>query len=253
MKPFDVLNSLHDVLCNLDKSPLHSSWRFQCGFLSPSWPLYHKLLGRYLMFYVTAGCRQTHSIQSLRCSIYQPCICIKHCFSCSISPLSTSDHLWILVTNKLPTTNKRPRFARRTVWCYSQGDFEKACKMLDMQCWLGPTTWWTWYGPLLADMAIHLSEYYKQMHFLLSSSSNLNSLDQSLYLAVKQSSEETPSLRPTLSSFKLLQIKFITNRIVSEVSRQNFSSLSNFKQFMRKHFENCLSCLPERNPLLLLY
>ena len=135
MKPFDVLNSLHDVLCNLDKSPLHSSWRFQCGFLSPSWPLYHKLLGRYLMFYVTAGCHQIHSLQSLRYSIYQPCICIKHCFSCSISPLSTSDHLWILVTNKLPTTNKRPHSARRTVWCYSQSDFEKASKMLDSIDW----------------------------------------------------------------------------------------------------------------------
>ena len=70
MKPFDVLNSLHDVLCNLDKSPLHSSWRFQCGFLSPSWPLYHKLLGRYLMFYVTAGCHQIHSLQSLRYSMH---------------------------------------------------------------------------------------------------------------------------------------------------------------------------------------
>ena len=59
-----------------------------------------------------------------------------HLISCStVSPLSTSDHLGILLTYKLPTTNKRPRSCRRTVWCYSQGDFEKACELLDRVDW----------------------------------------------------------------------------------------------------------------------
>ena len=44
---FDVLNNLHDVLSNLDVS-LFSRFilvgDFNVDFLSPNWPLYHKLL-----------------------------------------------------------------------------------------------------------------------------------------------------------------------------------------------------------------
>ena len=172
---------------------------FNVDFLSPSWPLYHKLLRRYLMFYVTAGCHQTHSLQSLRYSIYQPCICIKHCFSCGISPLSTSDHLWILVTNKLPTTNKRPRSTRRSVWCYSQGDFEKACKMLDSVDWdllLDEPDmdhcWQTW-------QSTYLNIISKCISYFPAEATLIPWINHSI--SVKQSSEETPSLRPTNTQF----------------------------------------------------
>ena len=35
-----------------------------------------------------------------------------------------------ILTYKLPTTNKRPCTLRRSVWCYSLGDFDKACAIL---------------------------------------------------------------------------------------------------------------------------
>ena len=57
--------------------------------------------------------------------------CSPHLVSCNtISPPSTSDHTGIHLTYKLPTTKKRPRTPRRSVWCYSLGDFDKATEIL---------------------------------------------------------------------------------------------------------------------------
>ena len=75
-------------------------------------------------------------------------------------------------------------------------------------------------------------------------------------ISVKQSSRETPPLKPTNTQAVLLNY---SNSSSSETGlslrseRPNSSSLSNFKQLMRKHFRNCLSCSQERNPISLLY
>ena len=42
---------------------------------------------------------------------------------------------FISLSYKLPTTNKRPRTPQRSVWCYSLGDFDKACEILSDVDW----------------------------------------------------------------------------------------------------------------------
>ena len=51
--------------------------------------------------------------------------------SCSvISPLTNSDHMGVSINYSLPTSRKTSHFPRRTVWCYSQGDFDKANELI---------------------------------------------------------------------------------------------------------------------------
>ena len=52
------------------------------------------------------------------------------------SPLYTSDHLGVSIIYKAPTSNKRPSSFRRSVWCYSHADFDKACNMLQDVDWV---------------------------------------------------------------------------------------------------------------------
>ncbi len=54
---------------------------------------------------------------------------------CTISPLSNSDHMGLSIVCKLPTQFKRPLTPRRIVWCYSQGNFVKACELLQQLDW----------------------------------------------------------------------------------------------------------------------
>ena len=51
--------------------------------------------------------------------------------SCNvIPPLANSDHMGVSITYNISSHHKRPRSPRRSVWCYLQGDFERACDLL---------------------------------------------------------------------------------------------------------------------------
>ena len=149
--------------------------------------------------------------------------------SCStISPLSSSDHLGILLTYKLPTTNKRPHSCRRTVWCYSLADFEKAREMLDSVDWDQlldePNVnqcWQTWQSTYLNIISKCIPKK------VLSSRRNLPWINPAICRAIKRRNSLFKAYKRSGSSSKLLQYKFIRNRIVSEVRK---AKLQFFKQ-----------------------
>ena len=54
-------------------------------------------------------------------------------------PLSNSDYLGLSIVCNISTQFKRPKTPRRLVWCYTLGDFHKACELLrniDWDCLL---------------------------------------------------------------------------------------------------------------------
>ena len=133
----DFFDNLYDVLCTLDIS-LFSNFLllgdFNIDFLLQSHPLFSKLAcitSSFLLHQVV--CHPTHFSYSGVPSIIDLCFLshLSKLVSCNtITPLSTSDHMGIHLTYKLPNTSKKPNTPRRSVWCYSLGDFEKACEML---------------------------------------------------------------------------------------------------------------------------
>ena len=110
-----ILNSLHYVLCNLDVS-LFSHFilvgDFNVDFLSPNRHLYHKLLSITSCFLLQQVVTEPTHFSHLGTPSIIDLFFVSnptHLISCStVFPLSTSDHLGILLTYKLPTTNKRP-------------------------------------------------------------------------------------------------------------------------------------------------
>ena len=224
---FEVLNSLHDVLCNLDVS-LFSHFilvgDFNVDFLSPNRPLYHKLLSITSCFLLQQVVTEPTHFSHLGTPSIIDLFFVSnptHLISCStVSPLSTSDHLGILLTYKLPTTNKRPRSCRRTVWCYSQGDYEKACELLDRVDWDQlmdepdvDQCWQSWQSTYLNIISKCIPKK------VLSSRRNLPWINPSICQAIKRRNSLFKAYKRSSSSFKLLQYKFIRNRIVSEVRK----------------------------------
>ena len=225
---FDVLNSLHDTFCNLDVS-LFSHFilvgDLNVDFLSPNRPLYDKLLSVTSCFLLQQAVTEpTHFSHSGTPSIIDLVFVSNptYLISCStISPLSTSDHLGILLTYKLPTTNKRPHSCRRTVWCYSLADFEKAREMLDSVDWVQlldepnvDQCWQTWQSTYLNIISKCIPK-------------KILSSNPAICRAIKRRNSLFKAYKRSGSSSKLLQYKFIRNRIVSEVRK---AKLQFFKQ-----------------------
>ena len=194
-------------------------------FLSPNRPLYDKLLGITSCFLLQQVVTEPTHFSHLGTPSIIDLFFVSnptYLISCStVSPLSTSDHLGILPTYKLPTTNKRPRSCRRTVWCYSQGDFEKACELLDRVDWEQlmdepdvDQCWQSWQSTYLNIISKCIPKK------VLSSRRNLPWINPTICQAIKRRNSLFKSLyKRSGSSFKLLQYKFIRNRIVSEVRK----------------------------------
>ena len=193
-------------------------------FLSPNRPLYHKLLSTTSCFLLQQVVTEPTHFSHLGTPSIIDLFFVSnptHLISCStVSPLSTSDHLGILLTYKLPTTNKRPRSCRRTVWCYSQGDYEKACELLDRVDWDQlmdepdvDQCWQSWQSTYLNIISKCIPKK------VLSSRRNLPWINPSICQAIKRRNSLFKAYKRSSSSFKLLQYKFIRNRIVSEVRK----------------------------------
>ena len=134
----NVLDNLYSALCNIDVS-LFSHFiligDFNVDVMSPNRPLFSKLMNITSSFLwsqiVTEPNASVPSIIDLA-FVSSP----TNVIACNtISLLSTSDHMGISISYKMPFANKRPRSSQREVWCYSLGDFEKACEMLEEINW----------------------------------------------------------------------------------------------------------------------
>ena len=88
---------------------------------------------------------------------------------------------------------------------------------------------------------------------VLSSRRNLPWSNPSICQAIKQRNSPFKAYKHSGSSFKLLQFKFIRNRIVSEIRKAKLQFFKQLQAVDAKHFRNCLSCSQERNPISLLY
>jgi len=138
----EVLDNLYSVLGNIDVS-LFSHFiligDFNVDVMSPSQPLFSKLMCIASSFLLSqAVVEPTHFSHTGVPSIIDLAFVSSpsHIITCNtISPLSTSDHMGISISYKIPSANKRLRSSQREVWCYSHGDFEKACESLDAVDW----------------------------------------------------------------------------------------------------------------------
>ena len=113
---------------------------FNINFLFLNHPLFSKLLSITSSFLLHQKVSQpTHFSHSGVPSIIDLVFvsCSSRVISCTtVPPLSTSDHLGVSIIYKAPTSNKRPSSFRRSVWCYSHADFDKACCLLEDVDWV---------------------------------------------------------------------------------------------------------------------
>ncbi len=133
------LNNLYDNLHSLPLNNFILIGDFNIDFLSQNHPHFPHLLSivnSFLLHQVVTS--PTHFSQAGSPSIIDLSFLSQshHLKSCTIiPPLSNSDHMGISIEYLLPTCIKRPKTARRTVWCYARGDFKKACVLLQQVEW----------------------------------------------------------------------------------------------------------------------
>ena len=222
---FDVLDSLHDSLCNLDVS-LFSHFillgDFNVDFLSPNRPLFAKLLSITSCFLLEQVVTEPTHFSHLGSPSIIDLAFVSHpsnLVSCkTISPLSTSDHMGISLIYKLPTAFKRPRQCRRTVWCYHLGDFAKASELLANVDWDQLTNepdvdqcWQTWQSTFLHIISACIPKK------ALPRRRNLPWIDSCTLQAFKRRNSLLKAYKRSGSPLKFLQYKHARNRIVSKM------------------------------------
>ena len=141
-------------------------------------------------------------------------------FCTTTPPLSTSDHIGIFLSYKIPSANKRPRSSKREVWCYSHGDFEKANEMIDQIDWEHiidennvNISWKNWQSVFLNVM----SECVPRK--ILPRKKHLPWITPSIHMAIKRRNSLFNMYKRTNSQLKLIQYKQVRNRVVTELRK----------------------------------
>ena len=134
------------------------------------------------------------------------------------TPLNKQSSIWDTanLTKHLPYV-QAPVLGKR--W-YSQGDYEKACELLDRVDWDQlmdepdvDQCWQSWQSTYLNIISKCIPKK------VLSSRRNLPWINPTICQAIKRRNSLFKAYKRSGSSFKLLQYKFIRNRIVSEVRK----------------------------------
>ena len=223
----DFLDYLYDVLCTLDIS-LFSNFLllgdFNIDFLSQSHPHFSKLVcitSSFLLHQVVS--HPTHFSHSGVPSIIDLCF-VSHpsnLISCdTIAPLSTSDHMGIHLTYKLPGTSKKLNNPQRSVWCYSLGDFDKACEILLDIDWDTITNesdidlcWRNWQKTYLSI----ISQCVPQK--VLPRKKHLPWISLPILKTIKKRNSLLKKYKCTGNQVTLSQYKFTRNRVISELRK----------------------------------
>ena len=228
--PVVVLTSLticNDILCTLDVSLFSNFFTlgdFNIDFLSQTHPLFSKLFcisSSFLLLRVVS--HPTHFSHLGVPSIIDLAFvsCLYNLISCTtIPPLSNSDHMGIAISYNLPTNNKRPRTAPRSVWCYSLGDFDKACELLENVDWDAitkdsdvDTCWNNWQHNYLSI----IKECIPQK--VLSRRKHLPWISLSILKAIKRRNFLLNKYHRTGNQHIFLQYKHVRNGIISELRK----------------------------------
>ena len=223
----DVLDNLYSVLCSLDVC-LYSHFLligdFNVDFMSPNRPLFSKLQSIASSFVLSQVITEpTHYSVTGVPSIIDLAFVLQPSdvqFCMTTPPLSTSDHMGIFRSYKIPSANKRPRSSKREVWCYSHGDFEKANEMLDQIDWEHiidennvNVSWNNWQNVFLNVM----SECIPRK--ILPCKKHLPWITPSIHMAIKRRNSLLNTYKRTNSQLKLIQYKQVRNRVVTELRK----------------------------------
>ena len=139
---------------------------------------------------------------------------------CTIPPLFKSDHLGLSIICKLTTQFKRRKTPRRSVWCYTSGDFQKANELLENVNWTN----------LLSDDDIDMCWNKRHDQFLnvmeqcisrklIPRRKNLLWINRSLIMAIRRRNSLFKKYKVTGLESVLVEYKFVWNRMTSELHK----------------------------------
>ena len=121
-------------------------------------------------------------------------------------------------------TNKRTRSLPREVWCYSLGDYAKACDMIDnidwdcLLCRLDIDQSWTRWDNMFYSV---ISECVPKK--ILPSRKHLPWISPSICKAMKMRNSLLKAYKSTGNQYKLLKYKRCRNRIITELRKAKFT------------------------------
>ena len=252
--PLTVVLILYSVLCSIDVA-LYSHFflvgDFNIDFTSHNHPLYCKLLSITSSFVLTQVVSEpTHfshaGVPSMIDLVFTSCL--SNIIACNtITPLSNSDHMGILVPYKIPHTNKHANSLPREVWCYSLGDYAKACDMLDnidWDCLLCKSDidqcWARWHN-VFCNV---ISECVPKK--ILPSKKHLPWISPSICKAMKMRNSLFKAYKSTGNHLKFLKYKLCRNRIVTELRKAKLNFFKKIQTSDSKTFWKLIKVLTRR-------
>lgn len=230
----EFLDTLYETLCTLVIS-LFSHFlllgHFNMDFLIFNHPSYRRLVHITSSFLLQQVVNHlTHfSCTGAPSIIYLNFVsCPSNSASChTIPPLANSDHTGISNEYKIPTINKRPPAPDRRIWCYSLGDFNRACPLLSDVDWNAmlnnsdvDESWTNWQNRFLNIITerVHQKALFCKRNLPWITRPILNAMKIRTSLLSKLKRKGNPTI--------LSQYKHIRNRLTSELrkAKQTFFS-----------------------------
>ena len=138
-----MLDTLFSTLCSLD-ARVFSNFivvgDFNVDVSNHNHPLFSKLFSvtsSFLLYQVVKGFthyNQSGNHSTIDLAFVSSPFLLNFCTT--IPPLSSSDHQGFILSFHSNVAAKRPSSStHRTVWCYNQADFDRACELLDQTDW----------------------------------------------------------------------------------------------------------------------
>ena len=171
-------------------------------------------------------------------------------FCTTIPPLSSSDHQGFILSFHSNVAAKRPSSStRRTVWCYNQADFDRACELLDQ-------TDWNSLCPKDSDVNLFWSAWQSRFGSIMEQCipkkvlpvrKHLPWLNADLLQAIKRRNTIYRAYKHTGSLDKLTEYRFLRNSIVSAIHLAKHAYLNDLHHVEPKTFWKRIKSLSKHN------
>ncbi len=228
----EFLDSLYNTLCSLDVD-LFSNFilvgDLNIDFLSQTHQHFSQLLSITTSFLLHQVITTPTHFSHLGTPSIIDLAFVSHSLNliscCTSPPLSNSDHLGISVVCTLSTQFKRPKTPRRSVWCYTLGDFQKACELLRDVDWTSllrcddvDECWSKWHNQFIDVMTQCIPRK------LLPQKKNLPWINQPLLAAIRRRNSLFKKYKATRCESVFNEYKFVRNRLTFELrkAKQSF-------------------------------